>query len=125
MSQRAMKGLRVAGAAAALIAAAAIAGVRAQPDTKPGIPEFASINYGWQHNEEDWLDAPPGAAHGPIREKPEYPFVNNADGGRTHQQVTVRITNTRDPILKPWAAQQIEATNQEVLSGKHPIPFTA
>jgi len=39
--------------------------------------------------------------------------------------VTVRITNTKDPILKPWAAAQIEATNQEVLSGKHPIPFTA
>jgi hypothetical protein len=51
--------------------------------------------------------------------------VNNADGNRTHRQVTVRITNTKDPILKPWAAAQIEATNQEVLSGKREIPFTA
>src|SRR4029077_21107632 len=58
-------------------------------------------------------------------ENPAYPFVNNADGNRTHQQVTVRITNTKDPILKPWAAAQIEATNQEVLSGKGEIPFTA
>src|SRR5262252_1403297 len=120
MSQRPAKGLRIAGAIAALSAAALVPGVRAQTDSKQDIPEFASINYGWQHNEEDWLDAPPGAVHGPIREKPEYPFVNNADGNRTHQQVTVRITNTKDPILKPWAAAQIEATNQEVLSGKHP-----
>src|SRR5215475_2685571 len=112
MSHALLKTVLAAGAIAGL---ALVPTVRAQTDTKPGIPEFASINYGWQHNEEDWLDAPPGASHGPIREKPEYPFVNNADGNRTHQQVTVRITNTRDPVLKPWAAAQIEATNDEVL----------
>jgi hypothetical protein len=89
------------------------------------IPQFASIDFGWQQNEEDWLDPPSGSGHGPIRENPAYPFVNNADGNRTHTQVTVRITNTKDPILKPWAAAQIEATNQEVLSGKREIPFTA
>jgi len=125
MSDAARKSLRAAGVMAGLVALALVPGVRAQTETKGDIPQFASINYGWQHNEEDWLDAPPGASHGPIRENPAYPFVNNAEGGRTHQQVTVRITNTKDPILKPWAAAQIEATNQEVLSGKHPIPFTA
>jgi hypothetical protein len=83
------------------------------------------MDFGWQQNEEDWQDPPPGSGHGPIRENPAYPFVNNADGNRTHTQVNVRITNTKDPILKPWAAAQIEATNQEVLSGKRPIPFTS
>jgi len=105
--------------------AAVISAAFADPPAKNGIPQFASKDFGWQHNEEDWLDPPPGAGHGPIRENPAYPFVNNADGNRTHTQVTVRITNTKDPILKPWAAAQIEATNREVLSGKRPIPFTA
>ncbi len=31
--------------------------------------------------------------------------------------------NTKDPILKPWAAEQMQATNEEVLSGKRPLPF--
>jgi hypothetical protein len=33
--------------------------------------------------------------------------------------------NTKDPILKPWAAEQMEATNEEVLSGRMAIPFTS
>jgi hypothetical protein len=108
-----------------LLAAALLAPALAEPTATGQIPNLASKDFGWQQNEEDWLDAPAGSAHGPIRENPAYPFVNNADGGRQGKQVTVRITNTKDPILKPWAAAEIEATNQEVLSGKHPIPFTA
>jgi len=84
MSDAATKSLRAAGVMAGLVALALVPGVRAQTETKGDIPQFASINYGWQHNEEDWLDAPPGASHGPIRENPAYPFVNNAEGGRTH-----------------------------------------
>ena len=33
--------------------------------------------------------------------------------------------NTKDPILKPWAAEHMQATNEEVLSGKMAIPFTS
>jgi hypothetical protein len=108
-----------------LLTAAFMPAAFAQAPAKDSIPNFASKDFGWQQNEEDWQDPPPGSGHGPIRENPAYPFVNNADGNRTHRQVTVRITNSKDPILKPWAAAQIEATNQEVLSGKREIPFTA
>jgi hypothetical protein len=108
-----------------LLAVAFMPVASAQAPAKDSIPNFASKDFGWQQNEEDWQDPPPGSGHGPIRENPAYPFVNNADGNRTHTQVNVRITNTKDPILKPWAAAQIEATNQEVLSGKRPIPFTS
>ena len=46
------------------------------------IPQFASANFGWQSNLEDWEDPPPGAGHGPITNDPAYPFLNNAEGNR-------------------------------------------
>jgi hypothetical protein len=61
----------------------------------------------------------------PDQERPAYPFRTNADGNRAGTGATKRITNTKDPVLKPWAAAQIEATNDEVLKGVRDIPFTA
>ncbi len=68
---------------------------------------------------------PPGAGHGPIKNDPAYPFLNNAEGTRAGTGATKRITNTKDPVLKPWAAAQIQATNDEILQGVRDIPFTA
>src|ERR1043166_5132774 len=104
-------------------ASLAFGGASAQAPDK--IPPFASTEFGWQTNEEDWQPVAGSPNHGPIRNDPAYPFVNNATGGRTGTQVTVRVTNTKDPILKPWAAAQIQKTNEEILRGEHPIPFTA
>ena len=89
------------------------------------IPPFASADFGWQSNLEDWEDPPPGAGHGPIKNDPAYPFRNNAEGARAGTGATKRITNTKDPVLKPWAAAQIQATNDEILQGVRDIPFTA
>ena len=111
-------------AGAALIAASVLM-TAASARTAETIPDFASINFGWQTNEEDWQPVADSPNHGPIRNDPAYPFVNNADGNRTRTQVTVRVTNTQDPILKPWAAAEIQKTNEEILRGEHPIPFTA
>jgi len=33
--------------------------------------------------------------------------------------------NTKDPILKPWAAKQMQETNDELLNGKRKLPFVA
>ena len=95
----------------------------AQSDS--AVPDFASANFGWQTNVEDWQDPPAGSGHGPMREDPAYPFVSNAEGGRTGRQPNNRITNTKDPILKPWAAAEIQKTNDEILGGKRQVPFTA
>ena len=38
---------------------------------------------------------------------------------------TVRITNTRDPVLKPWVQQEMQKSNAELLKGEHQVPFTA
>jgi hypothetical protein len=87
----------------------------ASPDS---IPNFASKDFGWQSNLEDWQDPPPGSGHGPMREDPAYPFISNAVGGRTGRQPNNRISNSKDPILKPWVADAIQATNDEVLEGQ-------
>ena len=58
----------------------------------------------------------------PIRQDPAYHFHSNVDGPG---QVTHDIGNTKDPVLKPWAAKQMQESNDEVLSGKRGLPFVA
>jgi hypothetical protein len=117
-------GLSAGGFALCLATVTLVAGTaRAEPAS--AIPPFASASFGWQSNLEDWEDAPPGAAHGPIRNDPAYPFLTNVEGNRAGTGATRRITNTKDPVLKPWAAAQIQATNDEILHGVRDIPFTA
>ena len=89
------------------------------------IPQFASTRFGWQTNLEDWQDPPPGSGHGPIRNDPRYPYLSNYEANRQGKQPTIRITNSDDPILKPWAQQQIKHSNEELLSGERQVPFTA
>ena len=117
-------GLSAGGLAVCLTAATLAAGA-ARAESANAIPQFASADFGWQSNEEDWEGPPPGAGHGPIKNDPAYPFLNNAEGTRAGTGATKRITNTKDPVLKPWAAAQIQATNNEILQGVRDIPFTA
>src|SRR5258708_2128255 len=78
------------------------------------IPELASSNLAWQAFGADWRD-PPAGLRGPIKPHPNHPYHGNLDGPG---QVTVRIGNDTDPILKPWAAQQMRESNEEILTGK-------
>ena len=66
-----------------------------------------------------WFD-PPAGLRGPIKQDPAYPLRGN-DTGRP----TPALGNWRDPILKPWAAEQMRASNEDLLSGKVGIPFLA
>ncbi len=117
-------GLSSCGFAVCMTAVTLAAGAeRAAP--ADAIPPFASASFGWQSNLEDWEDPPSGADHGPIRNDPAYPFRNNTEGNRAGTGATKRITNAKDPILKPWAAARIQATNDEILQGVRDIPFTA
>ena len=59
---------------------------------------------------------------GPIRQDPAHPYHGNRDGPG---QVTAHLGNTSDPVLKPWAAKQMREANEEVLSGKRGLPFSA
>jgi hypothetical protein len=92
------------------------------------IPQLGSRDFGWNVNFWDFqLDAPPGSAHGPIKTDPNYPYNSQIQNGGFFAGGELRppIVNTKDPILKPWAAEEMQATNEEVLSGKRPLPFRA
>ena len=115
----------IAGAAAlcasvALWAAAPVA--RAETTAAAKIPDLGSIEFAWLAFGVHWFDPPPGLGRGPIRQDPAYPFHGNLDGPG---QVTPDIGYTKDPVLKPWAAKQMQESNDEVLSGKRGLPFVA
>jgi hypothetical protein len=111
--------------AASVVAAALIPAAVAEPGAKDAIPHLADYNFGWQTNVADWQEPPPGLGHGPIRPDPAHPFMSNAEAGRRGLQPTLRIGDAKDPILKPWAAQFMQASNEEALTGKRQVPFAA
>jgi len=89
------------------------------------IPNLASAEFGWQSGVADWQEPPPGHGHGPIQPDPDHPYTSNAEAARTGRQPTKRIGNYKDPVLKPWAAAQMKASNEEALSSVEKIPFAA
>jgi hypothetical protein len=125
----------------ASLIALSISAVSAHDERTASIPQLASSAFGWQTNLEDWQDPPPGFGHGPMKNDPAYPFINNSVvdapenlavrsqdpnyGKFSGRQPTVRMANSKDPILKPWAAAAVQATNDEILQGKRQVPFLA
>src|SRR5258705_13758276 len=99
---------------AALCLSMAVAPVSAQTPAKNDIPNLASKSFAWLSG-ADWFDPPPGAGRGPIRQDPDYPFVGNV--GANGRQVTVRLGNYKDQVLKPWAAKEFSKSTEEVTSG--------
>jgi hypothetical protein len=116
------------GAAAAALGVAGIAcfawaaPAPAQGAATGKIPELASSDFAWLAFGVHWFDPPAGLGRGPIRQDPAHPFHGNQSGPG---QVTHDIGNTKDPVLKPWAAKQMQESNDEVLSGKRGLPFVA
>jgi hypothetical protein len=92
------------------------------------IPQLGSRDSGWNVNFWDFqLDPPPGSGHGPMKTDPKYPYRSQCQNGGCSGGADIQppIVNTKDPILKPWAAEQMQETNEEVLSGKKGLPFAA
>ena len=121
-SKKRPPGALAAAICAAIAACASSTGAAAQAPAKDAIPALASISFAWLAMGADWRDPPPGSGHGPIKQDPAYPFHGNLDGPG---QVTLRFGDTKDPVLKPWAAAQMRASSEEVQSGKRAVPFTA
>jgi hypothetical protein len=92
------------------------------------ILQLGSLDSGWNANFWDFqLDPPPGSGHGPMKTDPKFPYTSQCQNGGCFGGRDLRppIVDTKDPILKPWAAEHMQATNDEVLSGKMTIPFTS
>jgi hypothetical protein len=106
-----------------VVAAAFGSAALAEPNDK--IPNLSSSEYGWQTNTADWQEPPPGHGHGPIKPDPAHPFTSNVNAARAGTQPTNRIGDAKDPVLKPWAAAQMQASNDEALKGERAVPFAA
>ena len=84
------------------------------------IPRFApDVTTAWQVNHADGDDyLPPESGPGPVAFDPAHPFVPTVPDGPN--QPTFRVADLTNPILKPWAVEQMRRANDEVLNGKIP-----
>jgi hypothetical protein len=64
---------------------------------------------------------PPPSGPGPVTFDKRYPYVDNGRARRTGTQPTYRVADLSNPILKPWAAEEMKKANEWVLAGK--VPF--
>jgi hypothetical protein len=112
----------IAALSAIVVLCAVTPGASAQTAAATKIPDLASINFAWLALGVHWFDPPPGLGRGPVRQDPAYHYHSNVDGPG---QVTPDIGYTKDPVLKPWAAKQMQESNEEVLTGKRGLPFAA
>jgi hypothetical protein len=116
------------GVVAGFLAATLVSSFSVAAPAETSIPQLGSRDFGWNVNFWDFqLDPPQGSAHGPIKTDPNYPYNSQIQNGGFFADGELRppIVNAKDPILKPWAAAHMQATNEEVLSGKRPLPFVA
>jgi hypothetical protein len=84
------------------------------------VPDFAadsSTSWVLDRTVDDLLA--PVAGPGPITFDKAHPYVPNGRG----RQPTYRVADLSNPILQPWAAEQMKKTNDDVLAGK--VPYRA
>src|SRR5215469_9655664 len=72
----------------------------AQSTAKPdAFPNLSSVEFGWIKDSDSFVPAPSGGP-GPVTFDPAHPYQPNNDEGL---QVTWRVADLTNPILKPWA----------------------
>ena len=100
----------------ALVLAAGALPVNGAPaDKSAAIPQFGFADYAWSKVSDDFQL--PESGPGPVTSDKEHPYVSNvrATGART---ITLRIADLTNPILKPWAIEQMRKANELAAAGK-------
>jgi len=83
------------------------------------VPDFTIDSKSpWLMVGDELLPAPSGP--GPVTFDKRYPYVDNAAARRTGTQPTYRVADLSNPILQPWAVEQMRKANDWVLAGKVP-----
>ncbi len=109
----------LSGALACVSAALVWPALGAGADSAP-IQLAPDVATAWQVNHADGDDyIAPQSGPKPVTYDPVHPFVPTDPNGV--QQPTYRVADVNNPILKPWAAEQMKKANAEVLGGK--VPF--
>lgn len=124
VSKRATRAGVAAGVLAAFVPSASL-----PAPAKDGIPQLTPArDTAWQVNFWDYILAPPpGSGHGPILTDPAYPYNSQIQNGALFRdgELQAAIVNAKDPVLKPWAAKQMQESNEELLNGKKKLSFRA
>jgi hypothetical protein len=81
-------------------------------DQKAGIPQLESAAVGWAKVADDF--EPPQSGPGPVTFDKAHPYVPNGFG----KQVTFRIADLTNPILKPWAIEKMREQNKLAATGE-------
>jgi hypothetical protein len=99
--------------AAALVGAFFPLALASADDGEPGIPQLESSTVGWSKVADDFQ--PPASGPGPVTYEKDHPYVPNNDQGR---QVTFRIADLTNPVLKPWTIEKMREQNELAATGK-------
>ena len=101
------------GIAAILVASSLPLALAYAADKKADIPQLESSAVGWSKVADDFQ--PPASGPGPVTYEKDHPYIPNNDDGR---QVTFRIADLTNPILKPWAIGKMQEQNGLAAAGK-------
>ena len=100
-------GMLLAGSAGSLTLAAA--------EGAASIPDFQIANdVAWREIGDEFL--PPPSGPGPVTNDPKHPFYSNG-AQRLGKTPTYHIGDLSNPILQPWAVEQMRKDNEAVLAG--------
>jgi hypothetical protein len=107
------------------ILATAMFGWPAVGEEGAAIPNFSPDNrVGWIAGDpngpmpigDDFLPQPPGAGPGPIMSDKDHPYIDNRLAREKRLQPTNRVADLRNPILQPWAREQLRKLNERALT---------
>ena len=104
--------LLAGGVVASFLAVTLISSFSVTALAEDSIPRLGFRDSGWNANFWDFqLDPPVGSGHGPMKTDPKYPYTSQCQNGGCFGGRDLRppIVDTKDPILKPWAAEQMQA----------------
>ena len=96
-----------------LVASSLLFALAAAADEKEGIPRLESADTGWSKVSDDFQ--PPESGPGPVTYDRNHPYIPNNNEGK---QVTFRIADLTNPILKPWVIEKMREQNELAAAGK-------
>jgi hypothetical protein len=105
--------------------AGVLAGAAAIAQAAPAIPVFSpAANVGWISYGPDFIPEPSGPQ--PVTFDPAHPFIENgieynaARPGTKDESInsTFPVADLSNPILQPWAREELRKLNERVLAGR-------
>jgi hypothetical protein len=75
-----------------------------------------NASVGWIAVSTEFISPSSGA--GPVAQDPAFPRITNEDFRRTGKQQTIPVAGLDNPILQPWAKEELRKHNEQVRSGR-------